>query len=138
VALGSHAGVWTAIPSEAPDEFCSGPILLKSFIFLTYCFMRLWRRNNSQARRNHFRFRRRTAETAHGYQFSDKNGGQRRAKAGDSHQMRTLSFLLAFAVVFAGPTLAGSPDGSLPGFGTFAYSGSPIVNAAPSIIVAAR
>lgn len=50
--------------------------------------------------------------------------------------MRILSFLLAF--ILAGPTLAGSPDGSLPGFGTFAYNGSPIVTAAPSIVVAAR
>ncbi len=52
--------------------------------------------------------------------------------------MRTLSFLLAFAFVLVGPTLAGSPDGSLPGFGTFAYNGSQIVTAAPSVLVAAR
>ncbi|MGO8912587.1 MAG: hypothetical protein ACLQDM_25120 [Bradyrhizobium sp.] len=52
--------------------------------------------------------------------------------------MRTLSFLLAFAFVLAGPTLAGAPDGSLPGIGTFAYSDSPIVTAAPSLVVAAR
>lgn len=52
--------------------------------------------------------------------------------------MRTLSFLLAFALVLAGPTLAGSPDGRLPGFGTFAYNGSPIVTAALSTFVAAR
>ena len=45
--------------------------------------------------------------------------------------MRTLSFILAFAFVLAGPTLAGSPDSSLPGVGTFAYSGSPIVTSAP-------
>ena len=52
--------------------------------------------------------------------------------------MRTLSFLLAFAAVLAGPTLAGSPDGSLPGFGAFAYNGSPIVTAASSVVVAVR
>jgi len=52
--------------------------------------------------------------------------------------MRTLSFLLAFALVLAGPTLAGSPDGNLPGFGTFAFSGSAFVTAAPAIVVAAR
>lgn len=52
--------------------------------------------------------------------------------------MRTLSFLLAFAVVLARPTLAGPPDGSLPGFGTFAYNGSPIVTAGLSTFVAAR
>jgi hypothetical protein len=53
-------------------------------------------------------------------------------------KMRSLSFVLAFAFVLAGPTLAGTPDGSLPGIGTFAYSNSPIATAAPSILVAAR
>jgi hypothetical protein len=51
--------------------------------------------------------------------------------------MRTLSFILAFAFILGGPTLAGSSDGSLPGIGTFAYNGSPIVTSAP-IVVAAR
>jgi hypothetical protein len=53
--------------------------------------------------------------------------------------MRTLSFILAFAFVLAGPSIAGSSDGSLPGVGTFAYSGSPI-GASPSetFVVAAR
>jgi hypothetical protein len=69
--------------------------------------------------------------------FAKRNGEQRRQKTGDS-QMRTLSFLLAFAFVLAGPTLAGSPDGNLPGFGAFAYSGSALVTAAPAIVVAAR
>ncbi|MGZ5871581.1 MAG: hypothetical protein ACXWKP_05650 [Bradyrhizobium sp.] len=52
--------------------------------------------------------------------------------------MRALSFLFAFAFVLAGQTLAGSPDGGLPGIGTFAYNSSPIVNSAPSIVVAVR
>jgi hypothetical protein len=53
--------------------------------------------------------------------------------------MRTLSFLLAFAFVLAGPSMAGSSDGSLPGIGTFAFNGSPIATSAPeAIIVAAR
>jgi hypothetical protein len=53
--------------------------------------------------------------------------------------MRTLSFILAFAFVLVGPSLAGSSDNSLPGIGTFAYSGSPIVTSAPqAIVVAAR
>jgi hypothetical protein len=53
--------------------------------------------------------------------------------------MRTLSFILAFAFVLVGPSLAGSADNSLPGIGTFAYSGSPIVTSAPqAIVVAAR
>ena len=52
--------------------------------------------------------------------------------------MRTLNFVLAFAFVLAGPTLAGSPDGRLPGIGTFAYNSSPIVTVTPAIVVAAR
>ena len=53
--------------------------------------------------------------------------------------MRTLSFILAFAFVLAGPSMAGSSDSSLPGIGTFAYNGSPIVTSAPqAIVVAAR
>jgi hypothetical protein len=59
-------------------------------------------------------------------------------KTGDS-QMRTFSFILAFAFILAGPTLAGSSDNDLPGIGTFAYNGSPIVATAPqAIVVAAR
>jgi hypothetical protein len=53
--------------------------------------------------------------------------------------MRTLSFILACAFVLIGPSIAGSLDGSLPGIGTFAYSGSPIFATAPAaIVVAAR
>ena len=39
--------------------------------------------------------------------------------------MRTISFILAFAFILAGPSMAGSSDGSLPGIGTFSYNGSP-------------
>jgi hypothetical protein len=53
--------------------------------------------------------------------------------------MRTFSFILAFAFILAGPTLAGSLDNGLPGIGTFAYNGSPIATAAPqAMVVAAR
>jgi hypothetical protein len=53
--------------------------------------------------------------------------------------MRTVSFILAFAFVLAGPSLAGSADNSLPGIGTFAYSGSPIpVSASHAVLIAAR
>jgi hypothetical protein len=53
--------------------------------------------------------------------------------------MRTLSFILAFAFVLAGPSMAGSLESGLPGIGTFAYNGSPIVTSAPqAIVVAAR
>jgi hypothetical protein len=60
------------------------------------------------------------------------------AEPGDS-QMQTLSFILAFAFILAGPTMAGSSDSRLPGIGTFAYNGSPIAVSAPqTIVVAAR
>ncbi|QOZ45864.1 hypothetical protein XH89_22090 [Bradyrhizobium sp. CCBAU 53340] len=53
--------------------------------------------------------------------------------------MRALSFLLAFSFVLAGSSLAGAPDGNLPGIGTFRYSGSPVTTTAPqSIVLAAR
>ncbi len=45
--------------------------------------------------------------------------------------MRTISFILAFAFVLAGPSLAGSSDNSLPGIGTFSYNGSPVTIQAP-------
>ena len=45
--------------------------------------------------------------------------------------MRTTSFILAFAFILAGPSMAGSSDQGLPGVGTFAYNGSPLANPAP-------
>ena len=51
--------------------------------------------------------------------------------------MRTLSFILAFAFVLAGPPMAGPSENLVPGVGTFAYNGSPIV-APQTIVVAAR
>jgi hypothetical protein len=52
--------------------------------------------------------------------------------------MRTLSFILAFAFVLAGPSMAGPSENRMPGIGTFAYNGSPIVAAPQAIVVAAR
>jgi hypothetical protein len=53
--------------------------------------------------------------------------------------MRTLSFILAFAFILAGPSMAGSSNQHLPGVGTFAYHGSPVANpAALSMVVAAK
>jgi hypothetical protein len=65
---------------------------------------------------------------------ADSAGWQNRRDS----QMRTFSFILAFAFVLAGPSLAGSSDANLPGVGTFAYTGSPVVTSAPSVVVAAR
>jgi len=55
-----------------------------------------------------------------------------------SYEMRTVSFILAFAFVLAGPSMAGSSDG-LPAIGTFSYNGAPVTDAAPqTLVVAAR
>jgi hypothetical protein len=106
--------------------------------FFDFCFVACRRRNNSPVRRNRFPLWRRTPETADGYQRTTKRRIAPKAKSGDS-QMRSLSFILAFAFVLAGPSLAGSSDASLPGIGAFAYNGSPIVTSAPeAIVVAAR
>jgi hypothetical protein len=53
--------------------------------------------------------------------------------------MRTISFILAFAFILAGPSMAGSSDQGLPGIGTFSYHGSPVAAPAPQpILVAAN
>jgi hypothetical protein len=83
-------------------------------------------------------FWRRHPETPAGYQAGNETAAQRRqAETGDS-QMRTASFILAFAFVLAGASVAGSLDTGLPGVGTFAYSGAPNATAVPAIVVAAR
>ncbi len=38
--------------------------------------------------------------------------------------MRTISFILAFAFILAGPSKAGTSDKGVPGIGTNTYSGS--------------
>lgn len=50
--------------------------------------------------------------------------------------MRTISFILGFAFILAGPSIAGSSDGSLPGIGAFSYNSSPAVIVAPTVIAA--
>ena len=53
--------------------------------------------------------------------------------------MRTISFMLAFAFILAGPSMAGSSDRGLPGIGTFSYNGSPVtVSASQPMVVAAN
>lgn len=53
--------------------------------------------------------------------------------------MRTLSLILGIAFVLAGSSFAGSPTGSLPGIGTFAYNGSQIDHSPAEIrVMAAR
>lgn len=50
--------------------------------------------------------------------------------------MRTMSFILAFAFVMAGSSLAGTADHGLPGIGTFSYNGSPVHTGAPIVMAA--
>lgn len=53
--------------------------------------------------------------------------------------MRTISFILAFAFMMAGPSMAGSSDNGLPGIGTFSYNGPSVTLSAPQpILVAAN
>jgi hypothetical protein len=52
--------------------------------------------------------------------------------------MRPFSYVIALVLLLAGPSLAGSADHDLPGIGTFAYNGSPIVTPAPAVMVAAN
>jgi hypothetical protein len=53
--------------------------------------------------------------------------------------MRTISFILAFAFVVAGSSMAGSTEAGLPGIGTFSYNGPTVTTTAPhSMVVAAR
>ncbi len=57
--------------------------------------------------------------------------------------MRTLSFILAFAFVLAGPSVAGWSENTIPGVGTFAYNGPLIASPAQAaalkaIVIAAR
>lgn len=52
--------------------------------------------------------------------------------------MRSLSFILALGFLMTGATLAGPSDSGPPGIGTFVYSGSQVLSAAPAVMVAAR
>jgi len=53
--------------------------------------------------------------------------------------MRTVSFILAFVFILAGPSIAGSSKNALPGIGTFSYNGAPVTTFAPqALVVAAR
>jgi hypothetical protein len=94
------------------------------------------RRNSSLVDETIFGFGRRTPETRHGYQATNKTRALQASqdRTGDS-QMRTMSIILAFAFVLAGSSMAGSPDSGLPGVGTFSYNGSPV--AAPQVMVVA-
>jgi hypothetical protein len=67
---------------------------------------------------------------------AQRNGGDAGTETGDS-QMRTISFILAFAFILAGPSMAGSSENGLPGIGTFSYDGSPVVPTTAQLVVVA-
>jgi hypothetical protein len=79
------------------------------------------------------RLPRRAAETAAGYQLPNDAANS----AGHGRcQMRFASLILAFAFLFAGPSLAGSTDGGLPHIGSFAFNGAPVAAVPPALVVA--
>jgi hypothetical protein len=51
--------------------------------------------------------------------------------------MRTFSFILTFAFVLVGPSLADSSETSMLGIGTFSYNGSAAGVASPQVMVVA-
>lgn len=52
--------------------------------------------------------------------------------------MRPFSFLFAFAVFLVGPCMAGSSSEHAAHIGTYSYSGTPIADTAPMMVMAAR
>lgn len=68
--------------------------------------------------------------------ISYPSNGARRLDLNRRRPMRTISFILGFAFILAGPSIAGSSDGSLPGIGTFSYHGSPATPSAPTVLAA--
>jgi hypothetical protein len=67
-----------------------------------------------------------------------KDGAKRRQGQTGESQMRTMSFILAFAFMMAGTSMAGSAQTGLPGIGTFSYNGSPVPAAPHAVVVAVR
>ena len=84
-----------------------------------------------------FRFWHRCPETADGYKGTNETAGT--AGHGQPEtEMRTTSFILAFAFVLVGPSMAGSSDGPA-GHRYFTYNGSPVaVPALQPMVVAAK
>jgi hypothetical protein len=112
-------------------------LALKSLGFPRQCFVATCGRNISPWRRNHFPLLAQTSGNSGSLSDCQQTPETAVLGRGDS-QMRTISFILAFAFVLAGPSLAGSVDNS-PGIGTFSNSGSPIVpSMLRAIVVAAN
>jgi hypothetical protein len=88
--------------------------------------------------RNHFALLAQITGNSRWLSLCQRNGGDAGTETGDS-QMRTISFILAFAFILAGPSMAGSSENGLPGIGTFVYHGAPVAISAPlPMVVAAK
>jgi hypothetical protein len=72
-----------------------------------------------------------------GWLSKSQRSGRQCRPPGD-RQMRTISFILAFAFILVGPSVAGTSDSSLPGIGTFSYNGASVIVAPPAMVIAAR
>jgi uncharacterized transporter YbjL len=113
------------------DQFFSS---LKSLIFFSNCFVCRAPMKQFGGRRNHFSLV--VQNSGNRRRLSTRQQKRRTAPAARSgdRQMRTASFILAFAFVLAASSMAGSVEGSLPGIGTFAYGGAP----GTALVIAAR
>jgi hypothetical protein len=83
---------------------------------------------------------RRTLETLGRYQPVNHTAKSllRETIDGRHINMRPLSLIVAAGLLLVGSTMAGTVQGTLPGVGTFSYSGTPIAPASQPVIVAAR
>jgi len=97
---------------------------LKSLSFWSKCFRSTYSDETIPLnRRNHFSLSSRHPEQP--LVISYQRSELQRFDLNRRRPMRTISFILGFAFILAGPSIAVSSDGSLPGIGTFSYTSSP-------------
>jgi len=114
-------------------------LALKSLGFPRQCFVATCGRNISPWRRNHFPLLAQMSGNSGSLSDCQQTPETAVLGRGDS-QVRTISFILAFAFVLAAPSMAGVSGNGLPGVGTFSYNGVPVVvpPAPQTIVVAAN
>jgi hypothetical protein len=84
-------------------------------------------------RRNHFSLELQNSGNDSWLSTANEDGGGSAGYGLGDSCMRAASFILAFAFVISGSSMAGSAGGGLPGVGTFAYTGSPVAAASPLV-----